>query len=318
MGTDATLQFGFAAAFVHVRTVTLERRAGAPILDVGEVASADHGDVWVVDRAARDVKIFAPDGRLRHVLRGRSRLADLCSPVSLAPFHGSWMAILDAGVGRVHFYDVRARRQGGFDLPQVEQPVQLRSLADGRLAVVGRGGDGNGRWVHLYRPDGRHAESVFRVPAQRVRERVRAPGAPGTPATDGAAAPATDAVPHSAVAGRSLWLAYGPAASVVLYDFATRLVHSFPLEAGVRPANAASVCGVFAAHGGRVIVMYQTADAEARYAYDLYTAAGEPVLANVRSPQRLVGVEGKLFYSMDAADGDDAWRLRVCRLRDLV
>lgn len=132
----ASLQYGFAAAFVHVRSVTLERRPGAPILDVGEVASADHGDFWVVDRTARDVKIFAPDGRLRHVLRGRSRLADMCAPVGLAPVHGSYMAVLDAGIGRVHFYDVRARRQGGFDVPQVEQPLHIRSLAEDRKSVV--------------------------------------------------------------------------------------------------------------------------------------------------------------------------------------
>lgn len=310
MHTPPGLQYGFAAAFIHLRTIALERRSGAPILDVGEVAGTDRGDIWIVDRRAQDVKIFAPDGRLRHVLRGRSRLTELCAPVGLSPFHGSWMAVLDAGVGRVHYYDVRGRRQGGFDLPQVEEPRQIRSLGDDGFGVIGRGGDGRERWVHLFRPDGRHAESVFAAPSRFVRESLSS--------LDRRPVRAEDAVPHAAAAGRSLWLAYEPSATVVWYDFSTRLVHSFPLDTGLRPPGSATVCGLFAAHGGRVIVMHRTSEAEERYAYDLYTAAGEPVITNVRSTQRLVGVEGRLFFSLDPLHPEEDCRLRVCRLRDLT
>jgi hypothetical protein len=67
-----------------------------------------------------------------------------------------------------------------------------------------------------------------------------------------------------------------------------------------------------------VIVMHKTNETQERYAYDLYTAAGEPVITNVRSAQRLVGVEGQLFFSLDPVHPETDSRLRVCRLRDLT
>lgn len=302
---DSGLEYGFAAAFIPVRHVRLDVRPGARLPAAGEVASTAAGQFWWVDPHAADVRIYGSDGRLLHVLRGGSRLADLCAPVSVAPFHGSWIAVLDAGAGRVSFYDGRARRQGGFDLPHVDEPLQLRNLADRHLAVLGSGGGRvTDRWVHLYRPDGRHLESVFSL-AHRTG---------GRPARNGSAPASGATALQSAAAGRSLWLAYQPAAGVVLYDFESRLVRSFPLEVA---SDAGSLCGLFAAPHDGVVVMFREPEPGARYVYELYAATGERVLGPIRSPQRLVGVEGKLFFSIDPGADEEGPHLRICRLRDL-
>ncbi|MBI4513794.1 MAG: hypothetical protein HY702_06750 [Gemmatimonadetes bacterium] len=321
------------AAFVHVRSVHLEQRAGARLLDPTEVVGTSSGHFWLVDRGARDVKIYAPTGRIAHVLRGGSRLADLCAPVSIAPVHGSWIAVLDAGAGRVALYDERARRHGGFDLPQVEDPLQIRSLGDRHLAVVGRGGAREAdRLVHLYRLDGRHTESVFTISHRAVRETPGGPPASRSHAGQRHVAAARPA-PQSAAAGHSILVAYAPARSVVVYDFGTRMVRSIPLEP--EPGHGRVLSGLFPVPEGSVVVMYDTQDSSARYAYDVYDRDGELVAGHVRSPQRLVGVEGRLFYSIAPAEagaaagaaggakggaesgaaGGGEIALRVCRLR---
>lgn len=312
-GERSPAEHGFAAAFVRVRSVTLEQRAGGRVLAVGELVSTPSGHFWLVDPRAGDVKIYGLGGRLLHVLRGGSRLADLCAPVSLAHVHGSWVAVLDAGAGRVVLYDGRARRQGGFDLPQVEAPFQLRNLGDEHLAVVGPGGGRRpDRLVHLYRFDGRYAESVFSVSRRAVRE-----------TRDTASRDPTFEPPHataqSAAVGRSILLAYAPARSVTRYDFATRMVHSFPLDPGAdSTGGAAALHGLFAGPGGRVVVMQRTWEPVERYVYALYDASGEVVLGNVHSSQRVVGVEGRLFYSIRTSQADGGFTLQICRLRHRV
>jgi hypothetical protein len=311
------VEYGFAAAFAPVRRVRLESRPGGRIPAAGEIAGTASGHFWWVDPAGCDVKIYGPDGRLGHVLRGGGGLADLCAPASVTAFHGSWVAVLDAGLGRVQLYDARARRQGGFDLPHLDEPRQIRNLGDRHLAIIGPGsGRAADRWVHLYRPDGRHIESVFAF--SRRQRSVLAPAAPPAPAPPGApvgpeAAPNGDAL-QSAAAGASLWLAYGPHGAVVLYDFSSRLVHSFALEP---EARGEPPCGVFATSAERAVVMYREPET-GRYAYDLYAPTGERILGPVRSAQRLVGVEGPLFYSIDSGkERESDATLRICRLRNL-
>jgi hypothetical protein len=307
VAAGAGLQYGFAAAFVHLRSITLQGRAGARLRDPSDVAGTPPGHYWIVDAAAADVKVFGPEGRLRHVLRGGPGAVALCGPASVTAFHGSWVAVLDAGAGRVALYDGRARRLGGFDLLHVEEPLQIRNLGDRWLAVLGRGsGRAAGRWVHLYRPDGRHEESFFSLGA-----RGRAGhGGDGPAAAHNAAPPNV----QSAAAGQALWIAYEPGGAAVVYDLTHRLVHCFPLEPA--PPGEITLCGLFPAPGGRVIVMRGDAAPRRRFLYQLYTAAGELVMGDLRSPQRLVGVEGRLFYAIEPAEADDGLRLRICRLRE--
>lgn len=314
-GDRRVVEVGFAAAFVPVRSVALEERPGARVRSAEEATHTASGHFWLVDReggaggAGGNVKIYAPEGRLCHVLRGGARGADLCDPVSATTVHGSWVAVLDAGAGRVSLYDARARRQGGFDVPQVDEPRQIRNLGDQHLAVVGRGGgDRSRRLVHLYRLDGRYSESVFAAAHRGVREARGFASA----SQDVHACP----VAHSAATGRCLLVAYGPTESVTQYDFETRLVHSFPCNQDAR-RDGSALCGLFAAASARVVVMYRAPGAVPRYEYALYTLAGELILGNVHSPQRLVGVEGRLFYSIGGAEPEGGLTLRVCRLREL-
>jgi hypothetical protein len=299
-------EYGFAAAFVHLRTVTLERRAGAPGALPAEIVHTAAGHFWVVD--AENVRIHGPDGRSLYVLRGGHRLAELGRPASLAMVHGAWVAVLDAGLGRVRLYDARARATGGFDIPQVDDPRQIRCLADRHLVVVGAGGPGGDRLVHVYALDGRHVESLYSIAARTVRETARTRAARAHDAPETPTAPAA-----SAAAGTSLLLAYGPSRAVTVYDFATRMVRAFPT-----PARPDGIEGVFAGPEGQVIVMHRESGDPARYGYTLHAPDGAPLLANVRSPQRVVGVEGRLVYSVGPADGSPGTALRICRLRDLA
>lgn len=317
----AGLEGELAAAFAHVRSVELEQRPGARVLDLAEAVHTASGHFWLVDRGAHDVKIYAPTGRVLHVLRGGGRLADLVAPLSLAPVHGSWIAVLDAGAGRIAFYDERARRHGGFDLPQVEDPLQVRNLGDRHLAVVGSGsGRQADRLVHLYRLDGRHTESVFTISHRAVREMPVSGASEGARGPDPLrrSAPAPLA-PQSAAVGHSILVAYAPAQSVVVYDFATRMVRSIPLEPASGPDRGRTLSGLFPAPQGSVVVMYDAQDpsAPAPYAYDLYDREGELLVKDARTQKRLIGVEGSLFYSIGAAEEGDGISLKVCRLRGL-
>jgi hypothetical protein len=290
------VQFPFGAAFTSLLTIPLRAEVEEDFR-VSDVLATVSGRVWVVDASAAELKIFSQDG---HRLGSLRRTATgLRRPVSLTPLHSRWIAVLDGHLPAVVILDELGRLVRRFLLPELDRPFQVCNLDDRRLAVVGSGwGPGAGKLLHLYTTGGDYLESLFGEPR-------------------GARAPDRAFI---AAAGSAVYLAHSRADSFAVYDVEARAVLSFPvLNASV--AERRQRCGVdthrleglFVAPCGPLIAQYSVPDRSHEYGYDLYKLDGSAIALGLRSPERVVGVEGPLFYSVrPGADG--AVELRVWKL----
>ncbi|UCC73869.1 MAG: hypothetical protein JSV86_04720 [Gemmatimonadota bacterium] len=289
-----TVKFAFGAGFTSVRTIPL--RAGrSERLTVTDVLAAASGRLWIADAVAKALKIYSPQGWCLGTLDREA--TGLRRPVSLAPLHGRWIAALDGLLPAVAVLDEAGRPLRRFRLHEVDRPVQVCSLNDRKLAVLGSGwGRGSGKLVHLYTTGGEYIESFF--------------GEPREPQCDGRA--------YAATMGEMLYLAHSRTDSFAVYDLDAGAVLSFPsvtariaARAGRDAGFAGDLRGLFAMRCGPLLAAY-TRDA-GDYLYDLYAADGTPIALGLPSGERVVGVEGPFFYSVHGAPGGDT-TLRVWKL----
>ena len=291
------VEFAFGAVFTPIRTTVL-RAEDKDRLAVGELLASSAGELWIADPRAKALKVFSQDG---WPLRSLGRYATgLRRPRSLTALHGRWIAALDGLVPAVAILDAAGHVVRRFPLPELDRPLQLCNLGDRWLAVVGSGwGAGSGKLVHIYTLGGDHVESLFSEPRFQP-EAGR---------------------PYLAAAGRAIYLGHSQTDSFAVYDVEGRAVLSFPSsESGLtrrideKSDFAGTLRGLFATACGSLLALYAPDAGRGDYLYDLYELNGAPIALGLRTPERVVGVEGPLYYSVrPAPDGDT--QLRVWKLR---
>jgi hypothetical protein len=271
--------------FTSVRVVPL-RSGRHDRLCVTDLLAAASGRLWIADAPAKALKIYSPQGWIVQVLDRQA--TGLRRPVSLTPLHGRWIAVLDGLLPAVAILDESGRTVSRFRIHEVDRPVQVCSLSDRRLAVLGSGwGRGAGKLVHLYTTGGEYIESFF--------------GEPRDGRSAGRACAAT--------LGETLYLAHTGTDSFAVYDLEADAVISFPSATG---QGTGTLRGLFATRCGPLLALRARGDGD--YLYDIYGLDGTPVALGVASSERVVAVEGPLFYSVHNGPGGDP-TLRVWKLR---
>lgn len=291
-----TVEFPFGAVFTSIRTIPLpaEPASGFVVADLLPTAT---GHLWVADAGASVLRIYSQEGRQLRVLSPEA--TGLRRPVSLTAVHGRWVAALDAGLPAISILDELGRPLRRFPLPELDRPSQVCNLSDRRLAVIGTGwGRASEYLVHLYSLTGEYIESLFGAP--------RVGGAPGRA--------------YGAGSGDALFVAHSLTDSVAIYDVGeTRDVVSFDRlrvedRDRVSPAERRSdlLEGLYVTACGQLLALYAPGRDRGEYRYDLHSLRGDAIAVGVRSAERVVGVEGSLFYSL-RTEGGQAARLRVWR-----
>lgn len=294
---EPTVKFPFGVVFTSLLTIPLQVESDES-LTVSDFLATTSGRLWVTDETACVLKIYSHDGRRIGTLARYD--TGLRRPVSLTSLHERWVAVLDGYLPAVAILDESGRLTRRFPLPELDRPVQVLNLANRRLAVVGSGwGAGAGHLVHLYTPSGEYVESFFGEP--RVD---RSPGRA-----------------YVAGAGSSVYIGHSQTDSFAVYDVEARAVVSFSnlsvpacLEETTGRCSSLGLTGLFATPCGPLIAQYANADDVGEYSYDLYGLDGSPVALGLRSRERVVGVEGSLYYSL-RANGANAALIRVWKLR---
>lgn len=296
-GAEPTVEFPFGAVFTSLLTIPLQVEPGES-LAVSDFLATTSGRLWVTDESACVLRIYAHDGRRVGTLARYD--TGLRRPVSLTTLHERWVAVLDGYVPAVAILNEAGRVARRFPLPEVDRPLQILNLDDRRLAVVGSGwGPGVGHLVHLYTPGGDYIESLFGEPrAGEHRGRAFVAGA-----------------------GSSVYIGHSLTDSFAVYDVEARGVVSFSSlktpprtqESGGRYSSQ-RLRGLFATACGPLIAQYEDDETASGYSYDLYGLDGSPIAQGLRSEERVVGVEGPLFYSV-RTKGEGAASVRVWRLK---
>lgn len=296
-GSEPTVAFPFGAVFTALLTIPLQGESDEPLVVSDFLATTD-GRLWVADETACLLKIFSHDGRRIGTLARYD--TGLRRPVSLTTLHERWVAVLDGYLPAVAILDDSGRLTRRFALPELDRPVQVLNLGDRLLAVVGSGwGPGAGHLVHLYTPIGDYVESFF-----------------GEPRTDQQSGRV-----YVAGTGSSLYIGHSLTDSFAVYDIEARSVLSFSkvnrlASQRESPAPCASprLRGLFAAACGPLIAQYVGGGEAREYSYDLYRLDGSPIALDVRSRERVIGVEGSLYYSL-RENGAGSVLIRVWKLK---
>jgi hypothetical protein len=266
-------------------------------LTVTDLLPAASGHLWIADARARALKVYSQQGWRLQVL-GHDATGLRC-PVSLASLHGRWIAALDGHLPAVVVLDDAGRPVRRFRLPELDRPVQICALGERRLAVVGSGwGAGAGKLVHLYTPAGEYIESLFGEP-RNVRASERA---------------------YLAAVGDALYLGHTSTDSFAIYDIEASAVFSFPSVTARIARRVGRIVGfpghlrgLFATSCGPLLALFACGTTARDYQYDLYSLDGEPMALGIPSSERVIGVEGPLFYSVCSLPGGDQ-TLRVWKL----
>ena len=289
-GADATVEFDFGVAFTSIRSVRMREPQGER-LDIGALLPDSAGRFWVAGPVSKTLGIYSQQGRRVRALD--SRTTSVRAPVSLTGLHQRWVAVLDGKLPAVVIMDERGRPLRRFALPELDQPMRLCNLGDRYMAVMGTGwGRGRGRILHLYTLDGEYQESLFDEPH----------GGRGA---------------CVAAAGCSLYVSHGGGESFSIYDVEARSILSFPGHAAARERADGSGRGcqlldLFATQCGALLAVHRDAR-EGSFVYDLYGLDGVTIAARLHSPERVVGVEGPLFYSVRRRE--TGLTLRVWKLK---
>lgn len=294
---EPTVKFPFGAVFTSLLTIPLQVESDESLM-VSDFLPTTSGRLWVADAEACLLKIYAHDGRRVSTLTRYD--TGLRRPVSLTSLYERWVAVLDGYLPAVAILDETGRLTRRFPLPELDRPLQVLNLGNRRLAVVGSGwGAGAGNLVHLYTPGGEYVESFF-----------------GEPRVDRSSGRA-----YVAGAGSSVYIGHSQTDSFAVYDVEARAVVSFSnlsvpasLQETSGRYSSLGLSGLFATPCGPLIAQYANGDEVGEYSYDLYGLDGAPIALGLRSRERVVGVEGSLYYSL-RANGANAALIRVWRLR---
>jgi len=292
-----TVEFAFGAAFASIRAVRIREPRDTPGLEIRDLLPDNSGRFWVRDSASAAIRIFSQQGRCLRVLDpGGIRVR---APAGLTPVHQRWIAVLDGELPAIVVLDERGAPLRRFPLPELDHPVQVCNLDDRLLAVTGSGwGRGQGRMLHLYTLTGEYQESLFAEPRHGRRAFV-------------------------ATAGTRLYLGHRGGDSFSVYDVDARSILSFPSQAWMTEAEEnrggmdGRLDGMFATRCGALLAVYGD-ERSWCFTYDLYGLDGTTLATRLRTRERVVGVEGPLFYSV-RRDGDDlllrVWKLKAWKER---
>ncbi|MGD8866674.1 MAG: hypothetical protein PVI01_03575 [Gemmatimonadales bacterium] len=294
---EPTVKFPFGAVFTSLLTIPLQVESDESLM-VSDFLPTTSGRLWIADGEACLLKIYAHDGRRIGTLARYE--TGLRRPVSLTSLHERWVAVLDGYLPAVAILDESGHLTRRFPLPELDRPLQVLNLGNRRLAVVGSGwGAGAGHLVHLYTPSGDYVESFF-----------------GEPRIDRSSGRA-----YVAGAGSLVYIGHSRTDSFAVYDVEARAVVSFSnlsvparLQETTGRYSSLGLSGLFATPCGPLIAQYANGDEVGGYSYDLYGLDGAPIALGLRSWERVVGVEGSLYYSF-RANGANAALIRVWRLR---
>ena len=116
----------------------------------------------------------------------------------------------------------------------------------------------------------------------------------------------------------ALWRSLTRTDSFAIYDVEARGVIAFSnlnpsvSESCGRYDGDAVLTGLFAASCGPLIAQYAPVSGR-EYRYDLSSLDGTPIALGLHSPERVVGVEGPLFYSVRTLE-DGTNELRVWKM----
>lgn len=293
---NETVEFAFGAAFASIRAVRIRDRDGDAPIRVHELLPDDSGRFWIVNDERSSIRIFSQQGRCLRVLEAVG--TRVRTPTSLAHVHERWIAVLDGKLPAVAVLDERGETVRRFALPELDNPLQLRNLGDRLLAITGSGwGRGHGYLVHLYTLAGEYQESLFAEPhdARRV---------------------------YVATAGSRLYFGQRGGDSFSIYDVEARSILSFPSHASDAhdqrpevdgPLNGDRLTGLFATRCGILLAVYREERSSA-FVYDVYGLDGSTLATRLRMPERVVGVEGPLFYSVRRDDEGlilHVWKLKA-------
>ncbi len=290
------MEFEFGAVFTLLLTIPLQAPSGER-LAISDLLPTASGRFWVADAAAAKLRVYTSRGEQRATLDRHA--TGVRRPVSLAALQGRWIAVLDGQLPSLVILDEAGRELRRFPLPELDRPHQVCNLGDRWLAVVGSGwGPGSGRLVHLYTTGGEYVESLFGEPREAERT----------------------CYAFAAAAGSALYLGHSRTDSFAIYDVDARAVLSFPNLASrysntavQRPAAKVGLRGLFATSCGPLLAMSGPAGDACEFRYDLYSLDGTPVALGVGSSERVMGVEGSLFYSVKTAGGEtvlNVWKLK--------
>ncbi len=293
-----TVEFAFGAVFTSIRVIPLRAGRGES-LAVTDLLPCATGRLWIADAPARALKIYSQQGwRLRTLDRDDTGLR---RPVSLTSLHGRWVAALDGLLPAIVILDESGRPLRRFPLPELDRPVQVCGLGERRLAVAGSGwGRGAGKLVHIYTTHGDHVESLLGEPRDaRPGDRV-----------------------HLSAIGDLLYIGHSRTDSFAIHDLEGHAVFSFPSvtariaeRLGRDIGFAGALRGLFATACGPLLAVYSRWSAGRRdYLYDLYGLDGTPIALGTPSGERVLGVEGSLYYSVRRAPGGGDATLRIWRL----
>ncbi len=228
---------------------------------------------------------------------GRS-VTGLNRPVALTMVCARWVAALDGHTPRVALLDESGRVVRRFALPEVDRPYQICTLGDRQLAVIGPGwGPGSGKLVHLYTLAGEYLDSLHSAP--RGPELGR---------------------PYAATAGSAVYISHSRTDSFTIHDVQARDLRSFTSltariagRLGHTDLFPGRLRGLFATSCGSLLAQYSGGVRVPHYLYDVYSLSGIPIALGLQSGERVVGVEGPFFYSVQATPSGDAW-LRLWKL----
>ncbi len=295
--TLPSVEFAFGAAFQSLLSIPLRAGFGESS-HVSDLLPTASGRFWIADALSSALRIYSSDGEpLRSLDRKHTGLR---RPVSLTSLYGHWIVALDGYVPTVAILDERGDVLRRFAVQELDRPVQICNVCDRWLAVVGSGWErGAGRLVHLYTPSGEYVESLF-----------------GEPLEGEAAGRA-----YVAAGGSAVYLGHSDTDSFAIYDVEARAVLAFPRLSGCplrtvarEVGDSLRLSGLFAAACGPLIAVYTSRAPGDGYRYDLYGLDGAPVVLRVSSPERIVAVEGPLFYSVREDEGGgltlSVWKVR--------
>jgi hypothetical protein len=140
----------------------------------------------------------------------------------------------------------------------------------------------------VYTASGDHVESLFAIPRGHRGPAGR---------------------PHIATWQDAIYLAHTETDSVAIYDESARTMLSFPTAAEDASGRLA---GLFATRCGEVLTMWRAPNGGG-YLYDLHALSGHAIARGLAVPDRIVGLEGPFFYSVEESGAE--LRLRVWKLR---
>ena len=160
----------FDSGFVLTDSMVLEQRPDAPIVRVSGLARRGDGLLALADVSEGNVKLFAPDGRLRRIVGRKGQgPGEFVSPRHPAFGPDGRLMVVDAQLGRLSLFSADGDLEGTVSLEAGFPIMGFHLLPDGRYAVSAPSSS-KGRVIHLVDTTG-HTVDGF-ISDQQTRPRI--------------------------------------------------------------------------------------------------------------------------------------------------